>query len=33
VDSVREQWLTDERFIAVEMLIDPDASLIIATRR
>lgn len=33
VDSVREQWLTDERFVAVEMLIDPDASLIIATRR
>lgn len=33
VDSVREQWLTDERFTAVEMLIDPDASLLIATRR
>ncbi|RLV56905.1 cytidine deaminase [Aeromicrobium phragmitis] len=33
VDTVREQWLTDERFAAVEMLIDPDASLIIATRR
>ncbi|TSD65796.1 cytidine deaminase [Aeromicrobium piscarium] len=33
VDSIREQWLTDERFAAVEMLIDPDASLIIATRR
>ena len=31
VDTVREQWLTDERFTAVEMLIDPDASLIIAT--
>jgi len=33
VDTVREQWLTDERFAAVELLIDPDASLIIATRR
>ena len=33
VDTVREQWLTDERFAAVEMLIDPDASVIIATRR
>lgn len=33
VDTVREQWLTDPRFAAVEMLIDPDASLVIATRR
>ncbi|WP_229051268.1 O-methyltransferase [Aeromicrobium sp. Leaf350] len=33
VDSVREQWLTDERFVAVEMMIDADASLVIATRR
>jgi predicted O-methyltransferase YrrM len=33
VDGVREQWLTDDRFTAVEMLIDPDASLLIATRR
>ena len=33
VDTIREQWLTDERFTAVEMLIDPDASLLIATRR
>lgn len=33
VDTIREQWLTDERFAAVEMLIDPDASLVIATRR
>lgn len=33
VDTVREQWLTDERFAAVELLIDADASLIIATRR
>lgn len=33
VDTVRERWLTDDRFTAVEMLIDPDASLLIATRR
>jgi predicted O-methyltransferase YrrM len=33
VDTIREQWLTDERFVAVELLIDPDASLLIATRR
>jgi hypothetical protein len=33
VDTIREQWLTDERFAAVEMLIDPGASLLIATRR
>lgn len=33
VDTVRERWLTDERFAAVEMLIDPSASLLIATRR
>ncbi|MCK5891133.1 MAG: cytidine deaminase [Aeromicrobium sp.] len=33
VDTVREQWLTDERFVAVELLIDADASLVIATRR
>lgn len=33
VDHVRVQWLTDERFVAVELLIDSDASLLIATRR
>lgn len=33
IDYIREQWLTDERFAASEMLIDPDASLIIAARR
>lgn len=33
VDVVREQWLTDERFAAVELLIDEGASLVIATRR
>ena len=33
VDHIREQWLTDDRFVAVELLIDADASLLIATRR
>lgn len=33
VDVVREQWLTDERFAAAEMLIDESASLVVATRR
>lgn len=33
VDLVREQWMTDERFTAVEMLIDADASVVIAARR
>lgn len=33
VDTLREQWLTDDRFTAVEVMIAPDASAIIATRR
>ena len=33
VDTIREQWLQDDRFVAVELLIDADASLLIATRR
>lgn len=33
VDTVRERWLTDDRFAAVEMMIDEGASLLIATRR
>lgn len=33
VDTVREQWLTDPRFTAVQMLIDANAALLIATRR
>ncbi len=33
VDTIREQWLTDDRFAAVELLIDEGASLVIATRR
>jgi predicted O-methyltransferase YrrM len=33
VDSLREQWLTDERFTAVEVMVAADASAVIATRR
>lgn len=33
VDSLREQWLTDERFTTVEVMVAPDASMLIATRR
>ena len=33
VDTLREQWLTDERFTAVEVMVAPDASLVLATRR
>ncbi|MFN8194662.1 MAG: class I SAM-dependent methyltransferase [Nocardioidaceae bacterium] len=33
VDTLREEWLTDERFTAVEVMLSPDASAIIATRR
>jgi predicted O-methyltransferase YrrM len=33
VDALREQWLTDERFTAVEVMVAPDASVVIATRR
>lgn len=33
VDILRETWLTDERFTAVEVMVAPDASAIIATRR
>ena len=33
VDTLREEWLTDERFTAVEVLIASDASAVIATRR
>lgn len=32
VDILREQWLTDERFTAVEVMVAPDASALIATR-
>jgi len=33
VDTLREEWLTDERFTAVEVMVAPDASVILATRR
>ena len=33
VDSLREQWLTDDRFTAVEVMVAADASAVIATRR
>jgi predicted O-methyltransferase YrrM len=33
VDILREAWLTDERFTAAEVMVAPDASALIATRR
>jgi predicted O-methyltransferase YrrM len=33
VDSLREQWLTDERFTTVEVMTAADSSALIATRR
>lgn len=33
VDTLREQWLTDERFTAVEVMVASDAAAVIATRR
>jgi predicted O-methyltransferase YrrM len=33
VDVLREMWLTDERFTAVDVMVAPDASVIVATRR
>jgi len=33
VDTLRETWLTDERFTAVEVMIASDASAVIATHR
>jgi predicted O-methyltransferase YrrM len=33
VDSLREQWLTDDRFTAVEVMVASDASALIATKR
>ena len=33
VDVLREQWLTDERFTTVEVMVAPDASVLIATER
>lgn len=33
VDTVRQQWLTDSRFISVEVMVAEDASVVVATRR
>ena len=33
VDTLREEWLSDERFAAVEVLVAPDASAVIAAKR
>jgi predicted O-methyltransferase YrrM len=33
VDVLREQWLTDERFTTVEVMVADDASVLIATKR
>ena len=33
VDTLREQWLTDERFTTVEVMVAPDTSALIAARR
>jgi predicted O-methyltransferase YrrM len=33
VDNVRQQWLTDPRFTTAEVMVAPDASVLIAARR
>lgn len=33
VDVVRQQWLTDERFTSVEVMVASDAAVVVATRR
>jgi predicted O-methyltransferase YrrM len=33
VDTLREQWLTDDRFTTVEVMVASDASTLIATKR
>ena len=33
VDTLREQWLSDDRFTTVEVMVASDASTLIATRR
>lgn len=33
VDTLREHWLTDERFTAVEVLVAPETTVLIATKR
>lgn len=32
VDSLRERWLTDPRFTAAEVMVAPDASVVVAVR-
>ncbi|MCL8026546.1 O-methyltransferase [Nocardioides bruguierae] len=32
VDTLRQDWLTDERFTAVEVMVAPDAACVVATR-
>ena len=32
VDTLREAWLTDDRFTAVEVMVAPDTSALIATK-
>ncbi len=33
VDAMRERWLTDERFTAVDVMVTSDASVVLAARR
>jgi predicted O-methyltransferase YrrM len=33
VDSLREHWLSDERFTTVEVMVAPDSSVLIAAKR
>ncbi|GAB2765790.1 class I SAM-dependent methyltransferase [Nocardioides salsibiostraticola] len=33
VDTLREQWLSDERFTSVEVMVASDASTLVATKR
>lgn len=33
VDTLREQWLTDERFTTVEVMVAPDAAVLVAAKR
>ena len=33
VDTLREGWLSDERFTAVEVMVASDATVLVATRR
>lgn len=33
VDTLREQWLTDDRFTSVEVMVAEDATVLIATKR